>query len=144
MRGYVKNKLASVSFLAFALMPFTAFADNPAPVDFHQTVLPILKDSCFACHVPSGAAPAAGTDPVLAKKIKKEIGDALEDFTLADKFPFPVDEPVAKQLKQLDKELSKGFMPPEAQAKLGLGLALSDKNRKVLRDWVDQQKKTAQ
>jgi hypothetical protein len=142
MRVYAKNTFVSVSFLAFVLMPFTAFADNPSPVDFHPTVLPILKDSCFACHIPNGAPPYAGTDPVLAKKIKKEIGDALEDFTMSDTFPFPTGDPSAKQLKELGKELSKGFMPPDAQAKLGLGLGLSDKNRKVLMNWVAQQKAT--
>ena len=142
MRVYVKNRFVSVYFSAFVLMPFTAFADNPVPVNFHQTVLPILKDSCFACHIPNGAPPYAGTDPVLAKKIKKEIGDALEDFTMADTFPFPADEPAAKQLKQLEKELNKGFMPPDAQAKLSLGLGLSDKNRKVLLNWLAQQKTT--
>ena len=86
----------------------------------------------------------AGTDPVMAKKIKKETGDSLDDFPMGDQFPFPDEEPVAKQLKHLEKELSKGLMPPEAQAKLGLGLPLSDKNRKILLNWVDQQKKTAQ
>lgn len=124
-------------------MTFTVFADNaPAPIDFHQTVLPILKDSCFACHVPGTAY--SGADSIMAKKIKKEIGDSLEDFPMGDQFPFPDEEPVAKQLKHLEKELSKGLMPPEAQAKLGLGQSLSDKNRKILLNWVDQQKKTAQ
>jgi len=130
-------------FLAAFFMTLDAFADNAQPpVDFHQTVLPILKDSCFACHVPNAAVPYTGTDPVLAKKIRKEIGDALEDLTMADKFPFPADEPSAKQLKQLEKELSKGLMPPDDQAKLKLGLDLSDKNRKILLNWVAQQKST--
>ena len=67
MRVDVKNRLISVPFLAFFLTSFTAFADNvPTPIDFHQTVLPILKDSCFACHV-LGAA-YSNTNAVMDKK----------------------------------------------------------------------------
>lgn len=143
MRVWLLNFFISVLFLTSFFINFTAFADSaPTPIDFHQTVLPILKDSCFACHIPGSAY--AGTDLVMAKKIKKEIGDSLEDFPMGDQFPFPDEEPAAKQLKHLEKELSKGLMPPEAQAKLRLGLPLSDKNRKILLNWVDQQKKTAQ
>ncbi len=124
-------------FLANLFMALDVYADSPPVlIDFHQTVLPILKTSCFACHVPNATAPYAGTDPVIDTKIKKEIADALEDFTMGDRFPFPADEPTAKQLKHLEKELSKGFMPPDEQAKLGLGSAVSDKNRKILLDWV--------
>jgi len=138
-----KNLLIAALFLVFLLKTFNAFADNgQSLIDFKQTILPILKDSCFACHAPG--AGYVGTDPVVAKKIKKEIGDSLDDFPMGDQFPFPDAESVAKQLKHLDKELSKNLMPPEAQAKLGLGLPLSDKNRKILLNWVDQQKKTAQ
>lgn len=120
-----------------------AAADNatPAPpIDFQKNIVPILKDSCFACHVPGAAAPYVGQDPILAKKIKKEIGDSTDALTMGDKFPFADEDPAAKQLKHLEKELTKSLMPPEAQAKLGLGLPLSDKNRKILLDWVHQQK----
>jgi hypothetical protein len=44
----------------------------------------------------------------------------------------------------LEKELTKGFMPPRVQAETGLGLPLSDQNRKTLLSWVAQEKKKAQ
>ncbi|HXL72710.1 MAG TPA: heme-binding domain-containing protein [bacterium] len=140
LKGIASSSLLSGAFLTVSIT--MALADTvPAPIDFHQTVLPILKDSCFACHVSGAAAPYAGSDPVMAKKTKKEVGDGLDALTMGDKFPFPDDDPASKQLKHLEKELSKGFMPPEAQAKLTLGLPLSDKNRKLLLDWVAQEKK---
>jgi hypothetical protein len=143
MRFPLKN-IVSSSFLSGAILigSTLAFADAPpAAIDFHQTVLPILKDSCFACHVPGANAPYTGQDPVLAKKIKKIVGGGLDALTMGDKFPFVDDDPADKQLKHLQKELSKGFMPPRSQAETGLGLPLSDKNRKILLDWVAQEQK---
>ena len=115
------------------------WADGTPAIDFKKTVLPILQNSCFACHV-SGTKVTLPTDPDLAKKANKEIADAMEDFTMGNQFPFPCDEPVAKQIKHLEKTLSKGFMPPHSQTKLGLGSPLSDDDRKTLLAWVAQQK----
>jgi hypothetical protein len=132
-------------FLATFFTILNAFAETaPGKSDFQQTVLPILKDSCFACHAPGETATYTGSDEVLAKKIKKEVSDGTEDFPMGRQFPFPDDESTATQLKHLEKELSKGLMPPEAHEKLGLGQPLSDPNRKILLNWIDQQKKTVQ
>jgi|GEM_PF-2443016 hypothetical protein len=143
MRFHLQNTLSSLFLFAFLGSASWSLADT-TPIDFHATIVPILKDSCFACHVPGAAAPYAGTDPVTAKKIKKEVGDGVDALTMGDKFPFADEDPAAKQLKHLEKELAKGFMPPKAQAKLSLGLPLSDKNRKILLSWVAQEKKKAQ
>ncbi len=121
-----------------------AFADNTLPIDFYKTVLPILKNSCFACHVAGTNAPDASKDPVLIKKKNKVVGDGIDDFTMDEKFPFPADKSVTKQLKHLEKELTQHNMPPDSQSKLGLGLPLSDKNRKILLDWIAQEKNNPQ
>ncbi len=147
MRFQFKNIVSAGLLSGAVLISSTtlAVADSaPTAIDFQKTVVPILKDSCFACHVPGASTPYTGTDPVVAKKIKKEVGDGLDALTMGDKFPFADEDPAAKQLKHLEKELTKGFMPPKAQAKLSLGLPLSDKNRKILLDWVAQEKKKAQ
>ncbi len=121
----------------FALSATLSYADNTpaAPIDFNKTVLPILQSSCFACHV-AGTKSNLPTDPALAKKANKEIADAIEDFAMGTQFPFPCDEPIDKQIKHMSKELSKGFMPPHSQTKLGLGAPLSDKDRKTLLTWI--------
>jgi hypothetical protein len=145
----LKGSFMKIHYKTFLLMIFLStlcfvtlgFAD-PAPtaIDFHQTVLPILKDSCFACHISGGDAPYASKDPELEKHIQKIAGHGVDNLTMGDKFPFPSDDPAGKQLKHMEKELSKQLMPPKSQAKLGLGLPLSDKNRKILLDWVAQEK----
>src|SRR5271156_5220507 len=141
MRVPLKNSYSSSFLLTLVSMACASFAwADTSPIDFHQTVIPILKDSCFACHVSGADAPYASKDPVLEKHIQKITGNGVEDFTMGEQFPFPDDDPAAKQLKHLEKELSKGFMPPAAQAKLGLGLPLSDKYRKILLNWVAQEK----
>jgi hypothetical protein len=144
MRFQLKKSLASLLLSGAVSLAWTACASADTSIDFHKTIVPILKDSCYACHVPGAAAPSVSQDPILLKKIKKEIGDGVNALTMGDKFPFADDDPAAKQLKHLEKELTKQMMPPEAQAKLGLGLPLSDKNRKILLDWVAQQKKLVQ
>jgi len=144
MRFQLKKPLTSILLSGAFSVILTACASADTPIDFHKTIVPILKDSCYACHVPGAATPYAGQDPILAKKIKKEIGDGTNALTMGDKFPFADEDPAAKQLKHLEKELTKKMMPPDDQAKLGLGLPLSDKNRKILLDWVAQQKKLVQ
>jgi len=130
--------------LLIAVMGLTSFAlaDN-LPIDFHQTVLPILKDSCFACHVAGADTAYASKDPAVEKMIKRESLNGVNDFPMSDQFPFADKDPATKQLEHLEKELSRSFMPPHAQDKLGLGLSLSDKNRQVLLEWVAQEQKKA-
>ena len=106
MRFHLQNTLSSLFLFAFLGSASWSLADT-TPIDFHATIVPILKDSCFACHVPGAAAPYAGTDPVTAKKIKKEVGDGVDALTMGDKFPFADEDPAAKQLKHLEKELDR-------------------------------------
>lgn len=145
MRFKTKSNFFIYIFLTFfPTSTSRLWADSTAPIDFHKSILPILKDSCFVCHVGgSYLAPYASTDPLLIKRIDKELGNALTDFPMGDHFPFPNDESISKQLSQLQKELSKNLMPPIAQNELGLGLPLSDQNRKILLKWVLQVKKTS-
>jgi len=144
MRFELKKSLASILLSSLASVSLTAFASADTPIDFHKTIVPILKDSCYACHVPGADASFTSKDPIMEKKIKKDVGAGIDALTMGDKFPFPDEDPAAKQLKHLEKELTKRMMPPGDQAKLGLGLPLSDKNRKILLDWVAQQKKLVQ
>jgi hypothetical protein len=142
MRIYLKKFLFAIPFVTLSAM---AFADTATtPIDFNKTVLPILKNSCYACHVAGADKPYASKDPLVEKKIAKVVADGLDALTMGDKFPFPTEQNAGKQLHHLEKVLSKGFMPPESQAKLGLGLPLSDKDRKVLLNWVAQQQKLNQ
>ena len=136
-------KIHIQTFFTFSLLCLTSsyVKAGDANIDFNKTILPILKDSCFACHVPGGDAPYASKDPLLSKKIKKEVADALENLTMGDHFPFADEDSAAKQLKHLEKQLTKYRMPPNAQAELGLGLPLSDTNRKLLLKWITQQMK---
>jgi hypothetical protein len=138
-----KNTLAVALFIGtFASQ---AMADTaPAAIDFHKTVLPILKSSCFACHVAGADKPYTSKDPAIEKKIQNAVSDGLDALTMGDKFPFPSEQSPGKQLHHLEKVLTKGFMPPESQAKYGIGQPLSDKDRKVLLKWVAQVQKSAQ
>lgn len=136
-----KTALLAAGFLSLGLLS-PALADNAAPataspIDFKTTVLPILQNSCFACHVP-GTQVTLPTDPDLAAKAKKQIDHATDKFAMGDKFPFPNDDTTEKQIHHMQKTIYKGFMPPKSQVKLGLGSPLSDQDRKTLLAWLDQ------
>lgn len=149
-----KATLLAAGFLALGTLS-TTLADDATPaaapaattaaapaadsgsIDFKTAVLPILKNSCFACHV-SGTQVTLPTDPELAQKAQNAMNHATQKFAMGESFPFPNDEPAAKQLSHLQKSVSKGFMPPKSQTKLGLGSPLSDQDRKTLLAWVAQ------
>ena len=140
---YNSSKTTAWAFGLLTMGIFSpALAEHPDPgaaIDFKTTVLPILKNSCFACHV-SGTPVTLPPDALLAKKAQNAIDRATEKFPLGTSFPFPGDDPAVKQIKFLQKSLSKGFMPPKSQTKLGLGAPLSDQDRKTLLSWVAQLK----
>lgn len=136
---YKKTTLLAAGFLSLGLLA-PALADDAAPaapIDFKTTVLPILQNSCFACHV-SGTQVTLPSDPGLAKKAQNVMDHASQGFAMGNSFPFPNDESPAKQLNHLQKSLAKGFMPPKSQTKLGLGAPLSKQDRATLLAWVAQ------
>lgn len=114
---------------------------SQAKIDFSKTVLPILRESCFPCHVSGFYVPMPSITSDVARKIRKEAAKAQGDFEMGSQFPFSNELTAKKQLDHLAKELKEKKMPPESQKKLGVGLPLSDGNRKVLLEWVVQEKK---
>lgn len=139
--NFIKTTLWITACLSFPFLS-RASTDRTIPaqtINFKKTILPILQNSCFACHNNTSGAPADVSAAIL-KKVDKEIGDAAEDFSMNDSFPFDNDEPAAKQLKQLEKQLTREFMPPDEQEKYHMGSPLSDQDRKTLLTWVAQEK----
>lgn len=139
-----KTALLAAGFLSLGLLS-AALADDAAPappMDFKTKVLPILQNSCFACHV-SGTQVTLPADPDLAKKAKNQMDHATDKFAMGNSFPFPNDDPAAKQIHHMQKTISKGFMPPKSQTKLGLGSPLSAQDRDTLLAWLAQLKSAA-
>ncbi len=134
-----KTALLAAGFLSLGLLA-PALADDAAPaaaIDFKTAVLPILQNSCFACHV-SGTSVTLPADPDLAKKAQNEMDRAVDKFAMGASFPFPNDQSADKQINHLQKSVGKGFMPPKNQVKLGLGKPLSKQDRATLLAWVAQ------
>lgn len=103
--------------------------------DYQATALPILKQSCFACHGPRPQS-TDNLDPALKKKADKTIAKAQSDYPMGDTFPFPGSQDPKKDLKDFVKEIQKGKMPPKSQKVFGLGSPLSDSDKKALLDWA--------
>jgi len=109
--------------------------------NYVKTVLPILKQSCFACHGPKPQNLDRILDPDLRKKSKKVIDSAHDMLQMEERFPFSGDTNPKQDLRDMSKALKKGWMPPEEQKKFNLGSPLSDADRKTLLDWVAKSRK---
>ncbi len=104
--------------------------------DFTKSALPILRQSCFACHGPKPNNPDSIQDPDLRKKAIKTIIMAQREFPMAETFPFPDSDDPPEDLKLLAKILKKGLMPPKDQKQYNFGSPLAEKEKKALLDWV--------
>ena len=143
-----RNRALFFLMAAFGgVVPFEALAETSAGFppsvneNYIKTVLPILKQSCFACHGPQPQSLDLIQDPVLRKKATKVINKAQGMLQMEARFPFSKDEDPKQDLKDMSKALKKGWMPPEAQKKFNLGSPLSDVDRKTLLDWVAKSRK---
>lgn len=141
----IKHINPKLLFFLAALFPQTLLADatnnGSIQVDFSKTALPILQQSCFACHGPKPQSTDNIQDPDLKKKAIKVIAKAQKEFTMSEIFPFPESDSPKDDLKDISKSLQKGWMPPKSQKTLNLGRPLSDQDKKALLDWASRTKK---
>ncbi|HTA76479.1 MAG TPA: heme-binding domain-containing protein [bacterium] len=107
-----------------------------------KTALPILRQSCFACHGPHPQNVDMIQDPALRKKAEKAIAGSQDMFPMAESFPFGENDDSRAELKDIVKNLKKGWMPPEEQKTCNLGASLSDADKKVILDWAEKSIKT--
>ncbi len=143
----IKNfKFRTALTLIIAIGVFTVFgaqgSNMPAPqpkIDFDKSVLPIFQRSCFPCHATSLTnVQSVLPNPDFVKRQEVEAQHGQDDFTMGPQFPFPDDDRPKKQLDKMEKKLRGRRMPPKAQQKLKLGMALSDSDRQLLLDWIGQ------
>jgi hypothetical protein len=129
------------------VLPFKALGETstvvPTSVNetYVKTILPILKQSCFACHGPQPQSLDLIRDPDLRKKIKKTINSAQAMLQIEEHFPFSGDDNPKQVLKDMSKALKKGWMPPEEQKKFNLGTPLSNADKKIILDWLENSRK---
>ncbi|HTC19936.1 MAG TPA: heme-binding domain-containing protein [bacterium] len=140
----IKNP--KILLLVFGLfLPQTLLADTTdkaaLQADFSKTALPILQQSCFACHGPKPQSTDTMKDPDLKKKADKMIAKAQKDFSMAETFPFPQSDEPKDDLKDITKTVQKGSMPPRSQKVLNLGQPLSAQDKKALLDWAARARK---
>jgi hypothetical protein len=128
------------TFILAILVPGSLLAEAKDPVslqaDFSKTALPILQQSCFACHGPKPQSTDGIQDPDLKKKANKVIAKAQKEFNMAETFPFPQSDEPKDDLKDISKSIQKGWMPPKSQKALNLGQPLGPKDKKALVDWT--------
>ena len=132
-------------FILGLLLPQALLADakdsKSLQSDFSKTALPILQQSCFACHGPKPQSTDNIQDPNLKKKAVKVVAKAQKEFSMAETFPFPESDSPKDDLKDISKSLQKGWMPPKSQKTLNFGQPLSPQDKKALLDWASRTQK---
>jgi hypothetical protein len=103
---------------------------------YTKKALPILKQSCFACHGPKPQDTSLIQDPGMRDRAEKTVAKAQKEFPMNAAFPFPVSIYPKADLKDFYDSLRKNLMPPKEQKELGLGNPLGDADRKALLDWA--------
>lgn len=109
--------LRAVVALAFAAGWSIASAQAP---DFRRDVLPILSDSCFACHGPDGAARQAG--------LRLDLPGVAADAGLI----VPGEADVSALIERIESPDPDVHMPPPGTRK-----DLTADQRSILRRWID-------
>jgi hypothetical protein len=124
------------------LFPWVLQAD-PAQMeilqkDYTHSALPLLKQSCFACHGPNPQYPDSFANPDRYKNTLKVISDAQRDFPMSDSFPFPASLNLKADIKELSNSVQKNWMPPQTQKEFNLGRPLTSQDKKNLLKWADR------
>jgi hypothetical protein len=135
----ISNPKAFLGLLAI-LLSQALWADTALTVnlqeDYSKTALPILRQSCFACHGPKPQNTDTIQNPDLKKQTDKAIAQAEKEFPIGETFPFPGILKLKADLKEFLNSLKKNSMPPKSQKSLNLGQPLSDQDKKTLLDWA--------
>ena len=111
-------RLSAVIALAFVAVPVAT-----ARVTFNRDVLPILSDTCFACHGPDSATREAGLRldrEKDAKRTRKGISAIV-----------PGDPEASEMIKRIFTDDPDDVMPPPDSRR-----GLTDKEKQFLREWI--------
>ena len=97
-------------------------------VNFNFDVKPILSDKCYTCHGPDDKARKANLRLDIEDGFYKSLEDNPNHFVINKKSPNE-----SEILKRINSENSIYVMPPPES-----NLILSEKEKQILKKWVDQ------
>jgi hypothetical protein len=107
--------------LACLLLAASAFAADPATVDYTRDIKPILSDHCYACHGPDAAK----------RKAKLRLDQRQEALKVAIKPGKSTESPLLTRVSSSDDE---EVMPPPVSKKPRLTPAQVE----LVKKWIDQ------
>ena len=107
--------------LLLGLLNSPVLAEQTATVDFNRDVRPILSDNCFYCHGPDPEHREAG--------LRLDLRDDAIEYGAITPSEVDASELVAR-IFDTDEDV---IMPPPNSHK-----TLTDRQKQVLRDWIDQ------
>ena len=100
----------------------------PQVVDFNFHVKPILSDRCFKCHGPDKNSVEAGLSFARQEDAFAALGDKLDHYAIV-----PGDVESSTLVSRIYSELPEEVMPPPES-----NLSLTDREKAILRRWIEQ------
>ncbi|MBX2850716.1 MAG: PSD1 and planctomycete cytochrome C domain-containing protein [Phycisphaeraceae bacterium] len=99
---------------------------NETKLSYNRDIRPILSDKCFACHGPDAEAREA--------ELRLDVAEDGEDFFGAYLAIEPGDPKASELIDRIDHNNAKFVMPPPDFG----GVTLNDKEKSLLRHWIEQ------
>jgi hypothetical protein len=120
-----RRRLALLVVLGWFATGWGSLGARAEEIDFGRDILPILSDACFHCHGPAEVGRKAG--------LRLDLEDAAKAI-LDDHAAIVAGKPDESELiARIEESDPTAIMPPPA-----LNRPLSDKQKRLLRDWVAQ------
>lgn len=104
--------------------------------EYKVKIKPIFKRSCFDCHSNKTNFPWYYKIPGVKQLIDSDIKEAKTHLDFSKDYPFISHGSPVNDLESISKSLKKGSMPPSQYLWLHSNSKLSNKEIKIIQDWI--------
>lgn len=112
----------------------------PGKAESFKKVHPIFKTSCLPCHSAQLPLPWYGRLPGVQKEMKEEFAHAVEDLDLDAEVYVAGKSLSPETLKNIEKVVKRGKMPPKSYVALHWKARLSKSERDAILNWIQDER----
>lgn len=109
--------------------------------NYGAKIKPIFENKCMACHSSKATYPSYYNWPIAKQLIDSDTKEAKEHVGMDNGFPFSGHGTPVEDLDAIKKATVEGSMPPWRYRIMHSGSGLTDEEKKLIIQWVDDSKK---
>ncbi|PIP89050.1 MAG: hypothetical protein COW01_15815 [Bdellovibrionales bacterium CG12_big_fil_rev_8_21_14_0_65_38_15] len=107
---------------------------------YKKDVKSIFSNKCLACHGVNNSMPWYYSIPGAKQLMDHDMKEAKEHMDMSNDFPFAGHGRPLDDLDALKKTIDKGNMPPFQYKIIHWKSGLSDKEKKIIKKWIQESK----